>query len=142
MLFGYSKKIIIILSMSFAILLGAGIFLLSKNQSRANDLAFVSQAQILATSLENYFDQTNQYPVLAETNLVNIKSLSENGWNQNGENIFYKAPDKFLRGATLVVEKDSYSIKFKLKNSWDVWGLAKFSGGECKITNNIQLSCL
>ncbi len=142
MLFGYSKKIIIILSISFTILVGAGIFLLSKNQSRANDLAFVSQAQILATSLENYFDQTNQYPVLAETNLVNIKSLSEAGWNQNHENIFYKAPAKFLRSATLAVNKDSYSIKFNLKNSWKIWDLTKFSGGECQITNNIQLSCL
>ena len=142
MFFAYSKKIIIILSISFVILLGAGIFLIIKNQSRANDLAFVSQAQILATSLENYFDQTNQYPVLSETDLVNIKILSENGWNQGGENIFYRVPAKFLRSATLVVDKNSYSIKFNLKNSWDVWGLAKFSGGDCKITNNIQLSCL
>ena len=141
MFFAYSKKIIIILSISFAILLGAGIFLLNKNQSRANDLAFVSQAQILATSLENYFDQNNQYPVLAETNLVNIKSLSENGWNQGGENIFYTAPAKFLRSATLTVDKDSYKIKFNLKNSWYFWALTKFSGGDCSIVNNIQISC-
>lgn len=142
MFFVYSKKIIIIFSISLAVLLAAGIFLLSKNQSRANDLAFVSQAQILATSLENYFDQTNQYPLLAETALVNIKSLSEAGWNQSGANIFYQAPAKFLRDATLVVNKDSYLLKFNLKNSWDVWGLTKFSGGDCKITNNIQFSCL
>ena len=142
MFFAYSKKIIISLGISFVILLGAGIFLIIKNQSRANDLAFVSQAQILATSLENYFDQTNQYPVLSETDLVNIKILSENGWNQGDENIFYTAPAKFLRSATLVVDKDSYAIKFTLKNSWKTWGLAKFSGGDCKITNNIQLSCL
>jgi type II secretory pathway pseudopilin PulG len=142
MFFAYSKKIIIILSISSTILLGAGIFLLSKNQSRANDLAFVSQAQILATSLENYFDQANQYPVLAETDVAKIRGLSEKGWNQNGENIFYTAPAKFLRSATLVVDKDSYSIKFNLKNSWKTWSLTKFSGGDCKITNNIQLSCL
>src|SRR3989339_1671240 len=142
MFFAYSKKIIIILSISFVILLGAGIFLIIKNKSRANDLAFVSQAQILATSLENYFDQTNQYPILAETDLVNIKSLSEAGWSQGGDNIFYRAPAQFLLTATLVVDKDSYAIKFNLKNSWDVWGLTKFSGGDCKITNNIQLSCL
>ena len=142
MFFAYSKKIIISLGISFVILLGASIFLLSKNQSRANDLSFVSQAQILATSLENYFDQTNQYPVLVETDLAKIRGLSEVGWNQNGDSIFYRAPAKFLRSATLVVDKNSYSIKFNLKNSWDVWGLAKFSGGDCKITNNIQLSCL
>ena len=142
MFFAYSKKTIIILSISFVILLGAGIFLMITNQSRANDLAFVSQAQILATSLENYFDQTNQYPVLVETDLAKIRGFSEKGWNQSGDNIFYNAPAKFLRVATLVVNKDSYLLKFNLKNSWDVWALTKFSGGDCKITNNIQLSCL
>lgn len=142
MFFAYSKKTIIILSISLAILLVAAIFLISKNKSRANDLAFVSQVQILATSLENYFDQNNQYPLLKETSLANVKILSETGWNQNGENIFYQAPAKFLRDATLKVDKDSYILKFNLKNSWKTWGLTKFSGGSCKITNNIQLNCL
>ena len=142
MFLNYSKKNIIIFSIILLILLVASIFLSVKNQSRAKDLSFISQAQILAESLEVYFDQNNQYPVLKETNLSNIKTLSENGWNQSGENIFYKAPAKFLRNATLVVDKDSYSIKFNLKNSWKTWGLTKFSGGDCKLTNNIQISCL
>ena len=142
MFFAYSKKIILIFSISLAILLALAIFLITKEKSRARDLAFVAQAQILATSLENYFDQTNQYPILAETDISKIKVLTEVGWNQNGENILYKAPTKFFRQASLVVEKNSYKIKFSLKNSWDTWALAKFSGGDCQITNNIQLSCL
>ena len=117
MLFVYSKKIILIFSISLAILLALAIFLISKEKSRARDLAFVAQAQILATSLENYFDQTNQYPILAETDISKIKVLTEVGWNQNGENILYRAPTKFFRQASLVIEKNSYKIKFSLKNS-------------------------
>lgn len=141
MLFNYSKKSIIIFTVIFSLLLLTIIFLSVKNYSRAKDLVLLAQMQSLAQALENYYSQANQYPVLAETDYRQIKLLTENAWNQNGDYIFYKAPAKFLRDATLKVDKDNYILKFELKNSWKVWNLSKFSGGECTITNNIAISC-
>jgi hypothetical protein len=140
-IFNYPKKQIIIFSSILAIVLIVVIIFIGVYYSRSADLRLVSQAEIIANAMETYYDKFNNYPIIQETNLNQIKSLSDQGFNQTGGRIFYKLNGSWSRSATILSSGSSYVIKFSLKNSWPVWQLTSWRGGQCRLTNNVVMTC-
>src|SRR3989339_1306206 len=119
-MFNYSIKIKIFLIGLLIISIVVLIFLISINKSRGRDLYRVSQAKVLAVSLERYFDKNYTYPEFSKTNLKDVKLVTENGVNQVGNYLYFKGPAKLLEDGTLVSTPSRYIIEFSLENSWDL----------------------
>lgn len=139
-MFNYSIKIKILIGFILVVLIIGLWFSINTNKSRARDLYRVSQARILATSLERYFDQNYAYPDLAKIKVVAVKTITENGVNQAGDYIYFKGPVKLLDDGTLVSTASRYVIEFSLENDWNLWGLDN-SGGICRLSNNLAMIC-
>ncbi|OGY93261.1 MAG: hypothetical protein A2406_01210 [Candidatus Komeilibacteria bacterium RIFOXYC1_FULL_37_11] len=140
-MFNYSIKIKIFLIGLLIISIVVLIFLISINKSRGRDLYRVSQAKVLATSLERYFDKNYAYPELVQTNITAIKIVTEKGVNQVGDYLYFQGPAKLLEEGTLVSSPSRYVIEFTLENSWDLWGISSSAGGTCRISNYLQMVC-
>ncbi|MFA6307867.1 MAG: hypothetical protein WCS88_01590 [Patescibacteria group bacterium] len=139
-LFDYSIKIKVALIAIFIILVVVLIFLINYNYSRGRDLKRVSQVREIATAMERYFDKTRTYPETAKINLSTINFISENGINQTGEYLYFKASNREIDG-TLVSSLDRYVIEFPLDNSWDLWGVTSSDGGTCRLSNYLEMLC-
>lgn len=142
MLFNYNKKIKIILLALVGLVASSVFIVIIFDRSRVKDLEVVKQVQMFATALENYYDRFQVYPVTKELNLSTIMKLTENGFNQDGEIIYYQATEDLSRSVYFLSSVNSYALKFSLKNSWPLWGLGSWRGGECRMTNNLEISCL
>lgn len=106
--------------------------------SQADDLALVSQSQNLAISLERYFDQYNSYPATPRLEVSNLKNISENGINQVGDVSYYQEQD-WSGSAVLSSDGKDYTIEFKVKNKWPVWGADR--GQTCYYKTGVAWSC-
>lgn len=142
LLFNYSKKVKIILAGILVLFIFSVVIVIIFDRSRTKDLEAVEQVQIFATALENYYDRFQAYPIAKELNLATITQLTENGLNQAGGMIYYQATEDFSRPVYFLSSANSYTLKFSLKNSWPLWGLEFWRGGECRLTNNLDISCL
>lgn len=140
-MFNYSIKIKIFLIGLLILAIASLIFLTSINKSRGRDLYRVSQAKVLATSLELYFDKNYAYPEFAKVNIKDIKLVTENGVNKNGDYIYFQGPAKLLDEGTVVSTPSRYVIEFTLEKSWDLWGISSSDGGVCRISNYLQMVC-
>ncbi len=140
-MFNYSKKKLIFFAIIVLILLLTVLALVYLNNSRSKDLQTVAQVQILANALENYFANYNIYPSTAEIDVSQIRLLSDQGFNQTGKEIYFQADYTWPRPVRLVSSGSNYLFKFTLKNSWPIWQLSNFNGGNCRLTNNLVLNC-
>ena len=138
-MFDYSIKTKAIFISAIVISIIALIFLLNYENSRNRDLIMVSQIRGLATSMEKYFDKNNAYPEISKTKLDNIEVITENGFNQEGDYIYFYKSD-WSKDGTIVSTKDLYAIDFELDNSWDLWGIK--GSGKCRISNYLKMECL
>ena len=141
MIFNYSKKQKIILSIVLIVLIIITIILVSFNRSQSKDLQIISQANVFAYSLEQYYDKFLAYPEVKEVDLAKIKTLTDNGLNQTGAIIYYAQTSKLARPATFSSSGGDYIIKFNVKNNWPTWDLNHWRGGECRITANAEMIC-
>ncbi len=140
-MFDYTKKQIGLFLTAFLFLLLLGLAFVYVDSNRAKDIQTVSQAQVLAGSLENYYHRYNAYPEIKEISVEQVKILTENGVNQNGNIVYYRSIADWPRPVTIVSSEENYLIKFSLKNSWPIWQLDNFFGGSCRLTNNVVLNC-
>ncbi len=141
-LFNYSKKVKIISLVIFCFLLISIITVILFDRSRVKDLELVEQVKIFATSLESYHDKFQAYPISGELDLNKVKILTENGLNQAGKIVYYQASSTFVRPVIFLASKNNYTLKFSLQNTWPIWNLESWRGGECRMTNYLQISCL
>jgi type II secretory pathway pseudopilin PulG len=137
----YSRKQKTVFIFILLIAVGLVIFVVQKNYSRSRDLQLVSQAKMLATGLENYFNDFNAYPEASSLDVKQIGFLTENGFNQEGEKTYFSGDFKWVRSATLQSDGLSYKIDFELNNTWPVYKINKFSGGLCRFVSNVVLQC-
>ena len=112
-MFDYSVKIKAILIGALLVLIGFLIFLINFNNSHSRDLDRVSQAKEIAASLEYYFDKNNAYPEIGATKLNAIQVITEQGINQTGDYVYFKANNSQIEG-TLVASLNRYVIEFDL----------------------------
>lgn len=137
----YTKKQVKIFFTVASIVIISGIIFVYFYYSRAIDVQMVAQTQTMATALESYYDRYHAYPTVSETEVSNIKLLSENGFNKEGKVIYFKSNFSWPRPVTLVSSGSNYLFKFSLKNSWPIWKIDNFFGGQCRLTNNVILNC-
>lgn len=140
-LFNYSQKTKIILGVVFLFLLFSVFTLLIFDRSRVKDLELVEQTKVFATALEGYYDQFQVYPSSKEINLDKISLLTENGLNQEGKVVYYQKKEVFKRPVSFLSSGNHYTIKFSLKNKWEIWNLTSWRGGECRIVSNVLINC-
>jgi len=138
-MFNYSIKVKVFAILLLIAITVAIIVFTNNSKSKGFDLYTISYAKNLATSLENYFDDNYSYPEISQTNLANIKVITETGVNKQGENIYFRQSKKTIDG-TLVSTAERYVIEVNLANSWDLWGIGK-NGGSCRISNNLEMAC-
>jgi len=112
------------------------------NQSKSSDLQTVGQARVLAESLEQYFDKFNAYPVSEKVDVESISFITENGINEQGKIYYYREQTEWPRSASYTSNGQNYAIDFDLSNRWKIWGLDKWSGGQCRIIDNILMRCV
>jgi hypothetical protein len=141
-LFNYSKKVKIISLVIFCFLLISITTVILFDRSRVKDLELVGQVKIFATGLETYYAKFQAYPVVQEIDLNKVKILTENGLNQTGKIVYYQVNGTFARPVTFLASSNNYTLKFSLQNTWPIWGLESWRGGECRMTNYLQISCL
>ncbi len=141
-LFNYSKKVKIILAILFGLAVFFVVGFIVFDRSQVKDLEALDQAKIFATALERYYDKFNAYPVSKEVDLNSIQILTENGFNQVGRVIYYQSSSLFKRQVYFLSSANNYTIKVNLKNSWPIWGLNSWRGGECRLTNYLEWKCL
>ncbi len=141
-MFNYSKKIKIIGLIILAILVGLIIFMVYFNNNRSNDIVVFTQSKELAVALENYYDKFNTYPELEKTATDYLTKLTNNGFNQEGDIIYWQGGYKWARQASLTSDGDSYTIRFRINNKWPMWGINTYKGGICTIASNINISCV
>jgi hypothetical protein len=139
-MFDYSIKTKVIFIGALVVLIGLLTFLITYNNSRARDLEMVTQVRSLATSLENYFAKNYSYPAIDQMKVSNIKVVSENGLNEDGDYLYFKGAEWVMEG-TLLSTKERYIIEFDLNHSWDVWNLQD-SGGTCRVSNYLEMLCV
>lgn len=139
-MFDYSVKAKAISISLLVVLLIALVYLINYNNSRARDLEMVAQARTLATGMEKYFAKNYSYPELAKMKLSKVKVVTENGINQNGDYLYFQAPDWVMDG-TVQSTPNRYLIEFDLNHSWELWGLSDFGGGTCRLSNNLKIVC-
>lgn len=111
------------------------------NYSRAKDLEVVSQSKQFANSLEIYFSKFNDYPVIEKVNGDSILILTENGFNEEGEVVYFKKNFKYSRPVIFASERNGYSLDFNLNNKWPLWNLNTGKGGHCLIKEKIIMEC-
>ena len=127
------KNIIFGISLLVIIIIISTIVFIVLNYSRAKDLEVVSQAKQFANSLEMYFSKFNDYPVIEKVNGNTISYLTDNGFNEEGELLYFKRNFIYSRPLTFKSNRNSYSIEFTLKNKWPLWHLNTNKGGYCLI---------
>ena len=117
-----------------------GIFLLVSDQdSRASDLQLVGQLQALATGLEKYYDKFYSYPPTSRLAVENIRVVTENGFNQEGNLVYYQKSATWPRSAVLSSEGQDYKIEFVLDHGWSAWQ-AK-AGDTCFLKSGLIMEC-
>lgn len=140
-LFDYSKKVKIILLGVFLFLIFSVVAVLIFDRSRVKDLELVEQVKVFATALEKYYDKFQVYPTTKEIDLDTVLLLTDNGLNQTGKVIYYQKQEDFKRSVVLLSSGSHYTLKFNLKNKWDLWGLDSWRGGECRLVSNLFINC-
>ena len=140
-IFDYSKKIKIILGSIMLVVIILLIVFIIIDRSRVKDLQLVSQIKTFATALEQYYDKFQTYPVTSEIDLAQVQILTDQGFNQPSEVIYYQAQSNWARPVLFLSSDSHYTIKFDLKNSWPVWQLETWRGGECHMSNNMIMTC-
>ncbi len=136
------KNIIFGISLLVIIIIISTIVFIVLNYSRAKDLEVVSQAKQFANSLEMYFSKFNDYPVIEKVNGNTISYLTNNGFNEEGELLYFKRNFIYSRYTTFESTRNSYSIEFTLKNKWPLWNLNTNKGGYCLIKEKMIMECL
>ena len=140
MIFNYNKKIRIALATLLVIAVVGLIWFVVYDRSRTKDLRLVNQVQNLATALEQYYDKFNVYPQVAETDANDILLLTDQGLNESGDTIYYRAQNKFVRPVSFLSSATQYTFKFELKHFGPVWQLQP-GAGECRLTTDMLMSC-
>ena len=136
-----TKVIIVSISLVVLIISISTIVFIIFSYSRSIDLTAVSQTKRLASSMELYFDKFNDYPISEEINAKNIKYITERGINEEGKYLYFKKDFIYARSVSFVSTRNSYTIKFNLKNKWPLWNLNTMKGGKCSIKENLIFSC-
>jgi hypothetical protein len=141
-MFNYSKKIKVISIIILAILVVLIGFMIYFNNSRANDIVAFTQAKELALSLEKYYDKFNAYPETEKIKADVLLKLTDNGFNQSGDIIYWQRNSDWAREASYISDGDSYTIRFLINNKWTMWGINTQKGGICTIATNMNISCV
>jgi len=140
-IFDYSQKIKIILGSIVLVVIILLIVFIVLDRSRVKDLQLVSQVQTFATGLEQYYDKFQAYPEVSEIDLIQVQLLTDQGFNQPGDTVYYQAQSNWARPVLFLSSDSHYTIKFELKNSWPVWQLDAWRGGECRMSTNMIMTC-
>lgn len=140
-MFNYSLKTKITIILFFLGLTAGIVMIVAFGFSRAQDINIVSEAKVLATALERYYDKFQSYPLIQKTAVGNIMILSDQGPNQNGEIVYFKKNTDWLDRATIASDGQNYVISFELARSWRPLGIDSFAGGTCLLTTNVILKC-
>ena len=138
----YSKQTKIIASAVLIALVVLLVVVVSTNRSRSRDLQKVTQAKLLATSLEKYFDKFHVYPKSEKILVDQIKFISEQGINQTGKVLYYEKDYKWPDTAIYISDGGEYRLDFELENSWPIWGIDTGGGGKCRIVTNVSMKCI
>ena len=136
-----AKNIIFGIVVLVVIIIISTIVFIVFNYSRAKDLEVVSQSKQFANSLEIYFSKFNDYPVIEKVNGDSILILTENGFNEEGEIIYFQKKFKYSRPLTFESRRNSYKLEFSLKNKWPLWNLNTNKGGTCFIKERMIMEC-
>ncbi len=136
-----AKNIIVGISLLVVTIIISTIVFIVFNYSRAKDLEVVSQSKQFANSLEIYFSKFNDYPVIEKVNGDSILILTENGFNEEGEAVYFKKNFKYSRLVIFESERNGYSLEFKLNNKWPLWNLNTGKGGYCLIKEKVIMEC-
>jgi hypothetical protein len=141
-MFNYSKKIKIISLVILAVLVGLIIFMVYFNNNRSDDIVVFTQSKELAVALEKYYDKFNEYPELEKTRTNLLTKLTDNGFNQEGDIIYWQGGYEWARGASYTSDSNNYTIIFRINNKWPMWGINTYNGGICTIATNLSISCV
>lgn len=117
------------------------VLLVRYENSRARDLELASNAKVLAVALEKYYAIYRSYPDLDRVTLGKLNFISDQGVNQEGNEIFYRNLVEWPEHATLAIQNDDYQLDFTVYNSWPAWGVTKSEGGRCRFLQAAKLIC-
>lgn len=137
----YSNKTKLIVFGILTALIVLVIWLVNYNYSRSQDVMMMAQSQTLANALEEYYSQFRTYPKLEATNLNNLNSLSEQGFNQAGVKTYWTQTQTWWREGIYQSDGEKYVLQINLAHGWQALGL-KAGGGLCQLTTGVIWQCL
>lgn len=140
-MFNYSNKTKLIAFGVLTILIVFIIWLVNYEDSRSQDILMMSQSKNLANGLERYYSQFRSYPQSEATSLVNLVSLSENGFNVAGNVNYWFLDQSWLREGIYQSDGQQYTIQFNLNHGWQALGL-KAGGGLCQLLTGVVWQCV
>ncbi len=140
-MFNYSNKTKLIAFGILTILIVFIIWLVNYEDSRSQDILMISQSKNLANGLEMYYSQFRSYPQSEATSLVNLVSLSENGFNVAGALNYWSLDQGWLREGIYQSDGQQYTIQFHLNHGWQALGL-KAGGGLCQLLTGVVWQCV
>ena len=140
-MFNYSNKTKLIAFGILTVLIVFLIWLVNYEDSRSQDILMMSQSKNFANGLENYYSQFRSYPQSEATSLVNLASLSENGFNVAGTVSYWSLDQDWLREGIYQSDGQQYTIQFHLSHGWQALGL-KAGGGLCQILTGVIWQCV
>ncbi len=140
-MFNYSNKTKLIGFGILTVLIVFVIWLVNYEDSRSQDILMMSQSKNLANGLERYYSQFRSYPESEATSLVNLLSLSENGFNITGTVNYWSLDQDWLREGIYQSDGQQYTIQFNLNHGWQALGL-KSGGGLCQLLTGVVWQCV
>lgn len=137
--YGWKTKTFLGVLLAFSIILV--FYLVSEHDAKANDLLIVENSQKIALGMEKYYTKYNVYPEANGLDLSQIKIITENGINKNGEKIYFRENLIWDREVGLNSKANEYTIDFTLTEKWQTWNITSREGAVCNIVEGLNMLC-